>query len=269
MTETLVRYQRDDTCHAAIITLDRPHVRNALTNDLMEQALAAVREAHTDPDLRSIILTGRGKAFAAGADLHELLERDHRSETSTRSAQRRELAAALENGPKPTIAAINGHAAGGGLELALACTFRLAARSAKVGLPEVNVGIMPGNGGTQRLTRLIGTGRALEMILLGEMVDAVTAHEMGLVNRVVAADALMDEARNLAQRLSTKPRRSLQAAKEAVLMAWDLPASAGISYENKWFAILCGSPDKTEGVAAFREGRNPRFNGKEKNSGSA
>lgn len=260
MAEALVGYAVDDTCSAAIVTLNRPTLRNALSTELIEDALAATRRAEDDDRVRSVIVTGAGDAFAAGADLNELLERDHQTETGARSAQRRELASLLENMSKPTIAALNGHAVGGGLELALACTFRLAAPRAKLALTELSVGILPGNGGTQRLARLVGVGRALEMVLLGEAVDAEKAQTIGLIHRVVPSDLLMEQARALARQLAAKPRRALTAAKEAVLMAWDVPIATGIAYENKWFAILCGSPDKTEGVAAFREKRPPQFN---------
>lgn len=257
--EPLVTYEIAADCAAAVISMNRVATRNALSIELIEETLRAVRRAMSDDSVRSVILTGTGRAFASGADLDELLARDHHTETSPRSAQRRQLAGLLETMSKPTIAAINGHAMGGGLELALACTFRVASRDAKLGLPEVNVGILPGNGGTQRLARLVGVGKAMEMILLAEPVDAVTACQWGLVHQAVAPDELLDSARELAGRLAGKPKKSLAAAKESVLMAWDVPIDAGIAYENKWFAILCGSPDKAEGVKAFKEKRPPQF----------
>jgi enoyl-CoA hydratase len=243
----------------AVVTLDRPEARNALVTELVVQALAEVERCAADDDVRCLILTGAGdRAFCAGADVDELLRRDHRTESALRSP-RRELAGLLEGMPKPTIAAINGHALGGGLELALACTFRLAVPSARLGLPEVRLGIMPGNGGTQRLVRLVGVGRAMELVLTGEPVDAVAGERIGLVHRVVEPERLMPEARALAAKLAATSSRALAAAKESVLLAADVPLAAGLAHERSWFAILCGSPDKVEGVSAFRERRPARF----------
>ena len=259
MSEPLVTYEFDAECSAVKIGMNRPESRNALSIELVEALLDAVHRAASEQAARSVILTGTDSVFAAGADINELAERDHVSETSARSAQRRQLAQTLETMDKPTIAAINGHAVGGGLELALACTFRVAADDAKIGLPEVGIGILPGNGGTQRLTRLIGVGPAMELILLGELVDAPKASALGIVHRTVPRKDIGDAADDIARRIAAKPRRSIAAAKELVLSAWDIPVDTGIAYENKWFAILCGSPDKQEGVAAFQAKRTPQF----------
>ena len=259
MTEPLVTYETLGGCATAIVSLNRTSRRNALSIELVEEILGALRRAEADNALRSVVLTGVGSTFASGADIDELEARDHQTETSARAAQRREIAHLLETMSKPTIAAINGHAVGGGLELALACTFRVAAKGVKLGLPEVNIGILPGNGGTQRLSRLVGVGRAMEMILLAETIDSDTAYEWGLVHKTVPHDQLMGTVEDLAARLAAKPRRSLAAAKESVLMSWDVPVELGMAYEHKWFAILCGSADKTEGVKAFKEKRLPWF----------
>jgi enoyl-CoA hydratase len=261
----LVRAERDGP--VAVITLDREHARNALCAALVEQLLAAVTDAAHDDAVRCVVLTGAGeRAFCAGADIDELRRRDHRTESAPGSP-RRELAALLEAMPKPTIAALNGHALGGGLELAMACTFRLAVPRARLGLPEIRLGIMPGNGGTQRLVRLVGLGRALELVLTGTPIAAAEAERVGLVNRVVEPGALLAEAKALAGALARSSPTALAAAKESVLLAGDVPLAAGLAHERSRFAVLCGSPDKDEGIRAFREGREPRFETKEEHVG--
>lgn len=245
MTERLVEYDVDVASSCAVITLCRPAQRNALGNQMVSELLTAVQHALDDDAVRSLVLTGAGdRAFCAGADLTELRHRDHLTETGPVSGQRRELSALLESAPKPSIAALNGHAVGGGLELALACTFRIAVPHAKLGLPEVGLGIIPGNGGTQRLGRLVGLGRALEMVLTGVLVDAAYAERIGLVNTMVDSAELLPEAHRWAALLAGKPFRALAAAKETVMMSGDVPITAGLGYENKWFALLCSSPEK-------------------------
>lgn len=256
----VLRYEVDPEARAAIVTLDRPEVRNALNLELYEAILDAAERAAADDAVRSVILTGAGdRAFSAGADMDELLLRSHLTETGAASARRRALTALLEAMPKPTIAAMNGHAIGGGLELAIACTFRLLVPRAKVGFGEINLGLIPGNGGTQRTVRLVGLGKALELVLTGIPIDAAEAHRIGLVQRIVEPDRLMEEALELAAHLGSKSSRALAAAKEAVLLAGDVPLAAGLAFENKWFAIVNGAPDKDEGIAAFKEKREPRF----------
>jgi len=247
----IVRYDVELDAACAVITIDRTERLNALNNEVIAQLLACAERARSDEEIRVVLLTGAGNhAFCAGADLDELRQRDHVTEVGPLAARRRELAAILERMPKPTIAVINGHAMGGGLELALACTFRIASERAKLGLPEVTLGILPGNGGTQRLARLVGMGRALEMVLTGQPVEAPDALAMGLVHRVTPPDQVMDEARRWASRLAQLPHRALAAAKESVLASTDLALDAGINYENKWFAILCGSPEKSAALSA-------------------
>ena len=254
-------YEKED--RLAIITFNRPEVRNALNYRAIDEALEAVRNAETDDSVRVLILTGAGeKAFIAGADIGELRERNTMTELGSRSAQRRVLANLLETMSKPTIAAINGFAVGTGLELAMACTIRIASENAKFGLPEINLGIMPGNGGTQRLPRLVGEGRAMEMILTGELIDAPEAYRIGLVNKVVPQTELMNYVKELAQKLAAKPPLAVKLAKNAIRTGLNMTLNDGIEYENKLFAILCGSQDKQEGVAAFLEKRPPNFQGK-------
>jgi len=254
-------YEKED--RLAIITFNRPEVRNALNYRAIDEALEAVRNAETDDSVRVLILTGAGeKAFIAGADIGELRERNTMTELGSRSAQRRVLANLLETMSKPAIAAINGFAVGTGLELAMACTIRIASENAKFGLPEINLGIMPGNGGTQRLPRLVGEGRAMEMILTGELIDAPEAYRIGLVNKVVPQTELMNYVKELAQKLAAKPPLAVKLAKNAIRTGLNMTLNDGIEYENKLFAILCGSQDKQEGVAAFLEKRPPNFQGK-------
>jgi len=247
----------------AIITFNRPEVRNALNYLAIDETLEAARKAEADEAVRVLIFTGAGdKAFISGADIGELQQRNTLTELEERSDRRRVLANLLETMAKPTVAAINGFAVGTGLEIAMACTLRVAADTAKFGLPEINVGIMPGNGGTQRLPRLVGKGRAMEMILTGELIDAAEACRIGLVNQVVPLTELMDHTKQIARKLATKSALALKIAKDAINTGFDLSLAEGIRYEQKNFAILCGSEDKREGVAAFLEKRKPIFQGR-------
>jgi len=238
-------------------------VRNALNFLAIDEALDAARKAEADEAVGVLILTGAGdKAFVSGADIGELQQRNTLTELGERSERRRVLANLLETMPKPTIAAINGFAVGVGLEIAIACTLRIAADTARFGLPEINLGIMPGNGGTQRLPRLVGKGRAMEMILTGELIDAAEAYRIGLVNQVVPLAELMEHTRQLARKLVIKSPLALKMAKDAINTGLNLSLAEEIRYEQKNFAILCGSEDKREGVAAFLEKRSPNFQGR-------
>ncbi|MFQ5996777.1 MAG: enoyl-CoA hydratase/isomerase family protein [Dehalococcoidales bacterium] len=254
-------YQKENGL--AIITFNRPEVRNALNYRAIDEALEAAGDAEADDSVKVLILTGAGdKAFVAGADIEELRERNTMTELGERSARRRVLASRLETMSKPTIAAINGFAVGSGLELAMACDLRIASDNAKFGQPEINLGIMPGNGGTQRLPRLVGKGRAMEMILTGELIDAHEAYHIGLVNRVVPQTELMSNVRELANKLAAKSPLAIKLVKNAIHVGLDMNLNDGIQYESRLFAIVCGSQDKQEGVAAFLEKRPPRFQGK-------
>jgi enoyl-CoA hydratase len=246
----------------AVLTVNRPQVRNAVDDATIEELDQALAQVEQDPELRALVVTGAGeKAFVAGADIKELQVRDLvRGRAVTR--RRQEVLTRLEALDIPSIAAINGFAMGAGLELAMACTLRLAATTAKLGQPEVKLGIIPGAGGTQRLPRLVGAGRALELILTGEPVDAQQALAMGLVNRVVEPAALLDEARKLAQTLAQRPRLALQYAKEAVLRGLSCSLTEGLAHESYLHALACATDDKQEGVAAFLEKREPKFQGK-------
>lgn len=260
MEYQLIRYDKEEEC--AVITFNRPEVRNALNLQVREELLQALQEAEQDGQVKVVILTGAGdKAFAAGADIAELERRTTLTEIGARGQIPREAAAKLENMSKPTIAAVNGYALGGGCELAMACTLRVASENARFGLPEINLGIMPGNGGTQRLARLVGKGRALQLMLTGDLIDAQEAYRIGLVNQVVPQDQLMVAAREIARKIASKSPLAVAAIKQAVNVGMDLPLSAAIEYEGKLFAILCGTADKAEGVAAFLEKRKAVFRG--------
>jgi enoyl-CoA hydratase len=246
----------------ATLTINRPQMRNALNDATIEEIAAALDEIELNPALRVLIVTGSGdKAFVAGADIHELKERDTvRGRTVTR--RRQEVFTWLEELPIPSIAAINGFAMGAGLELAMACTLRLASSAAKLGQPEVKLGITPGAGGTQRLPRIVGMGRAMEMILTGEPIDAAAALSCGLVNRVVAPEALLPETLKLAETLIARPRLAVQYAKEAVLRSGEGSLAEGMAHESYLHALSCGTEDKREGVEAFLQKREPKFTGR-------
>lgn len=246
----------------AVLTINRPEKRNAVNNATVEEIDGALSELEKSDLTRVLILTGAGdKAFVAGADITELARRDTllgRSETR----RRQEVYTRIETLEIPSVAAINGFALGTGLELAMACTLRVASRSSKLGQPEVKLGIIPGAGGTQRLPRLVGMGRAMEMILTGEPITAEQALSIGLVNRVVAPESLMEEARKLATVISSNPKMAVQYAKEAVLRYNEGSFAAGLAHESYLHALSCGTQDKREGVAAFLEKRAPIFKGK-------
>jgi enoyl-CoA hydratase len=244
----------------AVVRLSDPARRNAMSLQMREECLAALRELEHNGDADAIVITGDGdKAFSAGADLDELAQRTVEGEMSTRAQMRRDLPRAIESLRLPTIAAINGHCLGAGLELALACTLRIAADTAKLGLPEINLGVIPGSGGTQRLPRMVGIGRAMELVTLGEPIDASEAYRIGLVNRVCEAAELLSVATDICRRWQAKGRVSLMLARDAVLRSADYGLAEGIDYENKLFALAIASGERDEGVKAFREKRKPKF----------
>jgi len=246
----------------AVLTINRPEKRNAVNNQTVEDIDAALEKIEKNPDLRVMILTGAGdKAFVAGADVNELAKRDTllgRSETR----RRQEVYTRIEQLEIPSIAAINGWAVGTGLEIAMACSMRVASEKAKLGQPEVKLGITPGAGGTQRLPRLVGMGRALEMILTGDPVTAEEAKAMGLVNRVVPHDQVMAESKKLAETIAERPKLAIQYSKAAILRYADGSLSEGLDHESYLHALSCGTEDKKEGVAAFLEKRDPKFSGR-------
>jgi len=240
----------------AIILLNRPDVLNALNQAMVEEVLDAM--GRISPGTRVLTLRGAGnRAFAAGADITELEKRT--AGTEMLQGSRRMLAERLENAPYLTIAAINGIALGGGLELALACNLRIASERAKLGLPETKLGIIPGNGGTVRLTRLIGSARALQLMLLGETLSADEALRLGVVNWVVSEQDFNGQVEALTDRLSRLSPVASRAVVDCVISSAGVPQERAIAYEQRWFQICLESPDKREGVRAFLEKRPPDF----------
>lgn len=243
----------------AVVTINRPEKLNALNKETVLELRKVFRDLRGNDNIYAIILTGSGeKAFVAGADIKELNELDVLS--AKKFAERgQEVFNYIENMNKPVIAAVNGFALGGGCELALACHIRLAGNNAKFGQPEVNLGIIPGYGGTQRLTRLINSGRAMEYIFTGDMIDADEAFRLGLANHVYPQNELMDKAMELAKKIVTKGQQAVRFAIKAINAANQVPAKEGQFYEASLFALCCGTEDFKEGTSAFLEKRKPDF----------
>ncbi|WP_254528693.1 MULTISPECIES: enoyl-CoA hydratase/isomerase family protein [unclassified Sphingobacterium] len=242
----------------ALITINRESKLNALNRDTIAELKDAVSQAEADESVRGLILTGAGqKAFVAGADIQEFLGKS-KEEAQAMSQFGHELMNKIANLSKPVIAAINGFALGGGLELALCCHIRIAAASAKMGLPEVSLGLIPGYGGTQRLTDLVGKGKALEMILTGDMIDAQDAYQWGLVNKVVELYELEETAQNILDKIYSRSKSAVAVAIQTVNSALDKQQD-GYKVEIDNFGICFGSEDFKEGVNAFLEKRKPNF----------
>ncbi len=242
----------------ALVTINRESKLNALNRDTIAELKDAVNQAETDESVKGLILTGAGqKAFVAGADIQEFLGKS-KEEAQAMSQLGHDLMNKIANLSKPVIAAINGFALGGGLELALCCHIRIAAASAKMGLPEVSLGLIPGYGGTQRLTDLVGKGKALEMILTGDMVDAQDAYQWGVVNKVVELYELEETAQNILDKIYSRSASAVSAAILAVNASLDRNVD-GYGLEIRTFAECFGSEDFTEGLSAFTEKRKPRF----------
>jgi len=256
--ETLVLEKRE---RVAIITINRPEKRNALNIKTREEGATLLEELRNDNSVGVVVFTGAGdKAFIAGADIAEFAGRT--SITQRDVMMSRSLFTAIDTFPKPVIAMINGYCLGGGCELALACDIRIASETASFGQPEINLGIIPGGGGTQRLTRLVGEGKAMEMILGGEIIDAKTAYAIGMVNHVVPADQLQTKTMEIAQRIAEKSPIALQLAKEAVKLASRSNLDEGLRREIDLFALCFSTEDKDEGVTAFLEKRKAAFKGR-------
>jgi enoyl-CoA hydratase len=246
----------------AIITVNRPDKLNALNADTVRTLDGVLREVREDDAVRVIILTGAGeKAFVAGADIAELAKMGP-VEGVRISREGQDTFRMMERMPKPVIGAINGFALGGGLELALACHVRIASRKAKFGLPEVKLGIIPGYGGTVRLPRLVGRGRALELMLTGDMIDADEAYRIGLVNRVVEPDALLDATRDLARRMIANGPVAIALALESVDRGISTTIDDAQMLESNLFGLLASTEDMREGMGAFLEKRKAEFRGR-------
>lgn len=246
----------------AIVTVNRPQVRNALNRATIDELGRAAHELQRDESVLVVILTGAGdKAFAAGADINEFTNQTPAAIRSLALTGQR-VFDLLENLGKPVIAALNGVALGGGCELAMACTLRIAADTATLGQPEIRLGTLPGYGGTQRLPRLVGKGRALEMMLTGAPVSAAEAERIGLVNRVVPAGELMDEARRVARGLAAQAPTAMRYILDAVHRGNEMPFAEGAAHEASLFGLAASTEDMREGVGAFLEKRKPAFRGR-------
>jgi enoyl-CoA hydratase len=246
----------------AYVTVNRPKVLNALNMATMEELRAAFHDIKKDDAIRVVIFTGSGeKAFIAGADIGELSKHNAVSgKEYTHKGQ--SVLNLIENLGKPVIACINGFALGGGCEIAMACTMRLASTNAKLGQPEVKLGIIPGYGGTQRLPRLVGKGIAMQMVLAGEMITAEEAHRIGLVNEVTAPGDLIPRAEAIAAKIISNAPLAVQYAMESVNKGMEMTLSEGLYLEAVLFGVCCATEDKTEGTTAFLEKRATQFKGK-------
>ena len=260
MPDANIRFEAADSI--GTLTIDRPKSLNALNPETLREILRCLRDVRRAGEVRALIVTGAGeKAFVAGADIAEMSKMTVvQAKEMARLGQR--LTSALEDLPIPVIAAVNGFALGGGMELVMACDLAIASEKARFGQPEINLGIIPGFGGTQRLARRVGAPRAREMIYGGDMIDAETARQWGLVNRVVKPEDLLAEARKLAATLATKPPVALAQAKLVIQHGLDVDLENGLRLEAEAFAVTFSTEDRTEGMAAFLNKRPAKFAGR-------
>jgi enoyl-CoA hydratase/carnithine racemase len=255
--ENIIVETRDQV---GLITLNRPKALNALNSELMRELGEALKKFDADPDVGAIVVTGSEKAFAAGADIKEMQPKSfvdvYKEDFITAEWE------TVTRIRKPVIAAVAGYALGGGCELAMMCDFILAADTAKFGQPEINLGVMPGAGGTQRLARFVGKSKAMEMNLTGRFMDAAEAERAGLVSRIIPADKLIDEAVATGQKIAEKGAIAVMATKEAVNRAYETTLSEGVRFERRIFHALFATADQAEGMEAFIDKRSPEFQGK-------
>lgn len=259
MDYQLIKVEQDGA--VATLTINRPDALNALNAQMLDEMQHYLRSVWYDDTLRVIIVTGGGKAFVSGADIAELSTMDV-PQGIKKSAIGQHVMKSFENIPKVTIAAINGFCFGGGMELALACDIRLASEKARMGLPEVKLGIIPGYGGTQRLARLVGAGRAKQMVFTGEFYRADKCYEYGIVQEVYPPDELLAKVREMAQMIASRGPLAVAAAKECINRGLDMPLSNGCDFEKISFGSIAASEDMHEGLTAFLEKRDPVFKNK-------
>ena len=243
------------------IYLNRPDKLNAMNQQMLKELRESFDNFLIDQEVKVIVITGNGRAFCAGADISQFKELNGYAAWQFAKSGR-ELMDYIENSPKPTIAMINGYALGGGLELALACDIRIAAEEAQLGLPEINLGIFPGYGGTQRLIRLVGKGKALELLLTGDRISAKEAEKLGLVNKVVPLKDLEQETRNFALKLAEKPPIAMALIKLLVNQGINVPEIAGLNMESLGWGVVFTTEDQKEGINAFLEKRKAQFKGR-------
>ncbi|HEY8597898.1 MAG TPA: enoyl-CoA hydratase-related protein [Thermomicrobiales bacterium] len=245
--------------HVATVQLNRPQALNALSGALMDEVVVALERFDRDETIRAIVITGNERAFAAGADIKEMA---NASAIEMQQGTKLGQWDRIRKIRKPLIAAVSGFCLGGGNELAMSCDMIVAAESARFGQPEINIGIIPGAGGTQRLTHALGKARAMEIVLTGRPITAREAWDAGLITKVVPNEAYLSEAQALAAEIATKPPIAVQLAKDAILKSFDLSIEQGLDYERKNFYLLFASEDMREGMAAFIEKRKPTFTGR-------
>lgn len=251
----------DTSGHVAIITLNRPESMNALTSDMLMELKSALETIESENNIRALVLTGGEKVFAAGFDIKEIATLDTPADANAMLSDIHQCYNKLAAFQMPIIAATSGLTFGGGFELALACDFRVASDTAKFALPEINLGLIPGAGGTQRLPRIIGMGRAMEMLFSGKPISAQKALEIGLVNDVVPPDELIDATIKKAEQLTLKPGFALKILKNVVQTGMDTDLKSALEYEARCFEMLFATQDQKEGVTAFVEKRKPEFKG--------
>jgi enoyl-CoA hydratase/carnithine racemase len=243
----------------ALLRLNRPEARNALSPEVMEKLAAELERLDPDPEVRCIVIAGSDEVFAAGADIRAMSERSFAEALYHPAAGFWKRVAAVKT---PLIAAVSGWALGGGCELALACDMIVASETAKFGQPEINLGIIPGGGGTQRLARVVGKQRAMELVLTGKRFDAATARDLGLVNEVVAGGGWLEAAMELARAVAEKPPIAARLGKQAVLAAEETGISTGLENERRLYELAMATEDRVEGMKAFLEKRDPKFEGR-------
>ena len=258
MNHETIRTSREG--EVGVITLHRPEARNALNNRMVAELITALGEFEKDDSVRCLVLAGSEKAFSAGADIKEMA--DITAVQMAMSEHFFPLWDRVGRYPKPIVAALSGYVLGGGLELAMSCDILVASETTQLGQPEINIGVMPGGGGTQRLTRAVGKSKAMEMVLTGKSMGAEEARTLGLVSRVVPKESFLEEAMKVAKEISAKSPVAVKLAKMAVNKAFEVGLGDGVDFERELFYLLFASEDKKEGMRAFTEKRKPEFRGK-------